>query len=154
FGRPARPALPAGAVHLAQPLAEEILNDEFPVAVVLEQLVVRVHGAAAVDGDGSRGAFGRGHRVVTHELPPHVLDGAAAAAVNAVGAVVADDHVLNGGAVPQLEEGVRRPLPGRAGAAAILGEIAGAAAVVQSHVPVVRGAGGDGAGRRDADRRA
>ena len=107
--------------------------------------------AAAADGHRPRGAGLRCHGVVADVVEPDVLDRAGPLAVNPVSGVMIDDHVLDGGAVVELEQRLGRPLVLRAGGVAIDGEVAAAAAVVKRHLPVVGPA--DLLRRRDRHRR-
>ena len=76
------------------------------VAVVLEHLVAGRLRAAADDVLGAAAVPKERRGVLADVLPPHVLDGARAQAVDAVTGGRADDDVLDGRAVGELEDRV------------------------------------------------
>lgn len=99
-----RGAVAAGTDQLAEVVDLEVLHDQGADAVVLEHLVLGQLRATAVDCAGRRGgAAAEGRGVLAHVLPPDVLDGADARAVHTVGGRSAEDDVLQGGAVRQLD---------------------------------------------------
>jgi hypothetical protein len=113
-------AVAARAVHLAVVLGVEVLDVDRAAAVVLDHFIRGVEGSAtgdvgcavALDADG----------VFAHVFEPQVLERARAQAVDALALVGADDHVAQGGAVFEDEDGV--------GFAAFALAAAGGAAVV------------------------
>lgn len=74
---------------------------------MLDNLVVRVVGATADDPRFVPGGVSLdGYGVLADVFEPDVLEGAGAVAVDALGLVLANDHVAEGGAGLEVEDGV------------------------------------------------
>lgn len=97
-------AVAAGAVDFSVVVGVKVDNVDVAAAVVLDDLVGGVVGAAA-DDVGRAVALDR-DGVLANVLEPDVLEGTAAQAIDALSLVGADDDVLEGGALFENEDGV------------------------------------------------
>lgn len=86
-------AVTAAAINLSESLGDEVLDVDCTPSVVLDDLVSRTL-RAAVENVGGTGALEDGESVFADFLPPDVVDGARAVAVDAFGLVRPDDAVL------------------------------------------------------------
>lgn len=91
--------------YLAVVLSVEVANDNGPASVELEDLVVGCEGTTAVDV-GSARLLQEGRGVLADLRPPHVLERAGSAAVDALGLRGTDDDVGESGAVLEDEHRV------------------------------------------------
>ena len=98
-------AVAAAADDLAVVLCVKVGDLDGPEPVELDDLVRGGEGAAADDAGGAAVLL-EGDGVLADVLEPDVLEGAGAAAMDALGLVGADDDVGEGGAVLEDEHGV------------------------------------------------
>lgn len=128
-------AIAAGAVQLAGIHDGVVLDGDRPLAVVLDDLILGLLRAAALDEGVAVAEEGDG--VLADVTEPDVGEGAGALAVDALKLVLADNDVAELGAILEDED--------RVGAAGVLVAVARAATVVLL-VAAVEGALDDGRG--------
>lgn len=100
-------AVSARAVQLSEVLNGEVGDLEGTATVVLEDLVLGTVGTAALDVGGVTGVLVLdGEGVLANRAPPDVLESAGTLAVDTLDLVGADDDVLQGTALLDLEDSV------------------------------------------------
>lgn len=84
-------AVAAGAIHLAKVGGEEAVDGDRTQAVVLNDLVRRT--LCTAPSDGAISVFLERESVFADSLPPNILDGASALAVNTFNLVSTDNDI-------------------------------------------------------------
>lgn len=129
------------ANQLAVVLDVKVRDIDGTAAVELDNLVGGVESTATLD-EGGTGLLLESNGVLADVLPPDVLDGAGALAVNTLSLSGTDDDVADGGTVLENEHGI-----GLTSLALVLAD--GRRSVVSLHATVKRAADGNSSGRGD-----